>query len=211
MFFNDRTHAGEKTAQRITELGIDLRGFCLIGLARGGVIIARSLANIFRLPLHSFYLDSIETENEIFFVSAFGTVTRWLKKREEYFIRAFSADYRDLGDESVIALAQTVFEKNKIYHGIAPSQVPDSVIICDDGIVSGLSIISAVDAIKYAGAKKIILISPVTPPWFPETIEGCQVLKYRQSRHAFPTGTFYKDFDDVPDENVIQALTTTIS
>ncbi|HRZ34403.1 MAG TPA: phosphoribosyltransferase family protein [Candidatus Paceibacterota bacterium] len=209
MFFENRQDAGRKLAERIKQAGIWLDGFSVIGIARGGVIVGQGVSQTFSLPLHSFSTDDCSVDGKTIFISPFGTATIWDGKRKGMFGRQFVSELTEelSKHEEVVACKSRVSAQHLLYGGINQTEIPESVIICDDGLVSGRSMISVMDTLRHAGAKNILLAVPVIPAWFPDEIEGSKVLMYRRSRSSnFATGIFYFNFDDTPDQDVIEAV-----
>jgi|GEM_PF-2127805 len=80
------------------------------------------------------------------------------------------------------------------------------ILLCDDGVVSGRTLITAVRAFMANGASEVIAIIPVILPWVANQKEF-RVISWRTTKMANPTtGIFYYDFRDVPDEDIMLML-----
>lgn len=82
------------------------------------------------------------------------------------------------------------------------------VIIVDDGIATGYTMLAAIKMIKQKNPKKIIVAVPVAPP---ETVKKIKeqvdnFICLHSPEDFFGVGQFYEDFSQVSDEEVIQLL-----
>lgn len=91
----------------------------------------------------------------------------------------------------------------------APSRVADrSVIVTDDGIATGSTMIAALRSIRGMGASEIIVAVPVAPAdrldpirrWCDELV--CLIV----AEDFTSVGEFYDDFDTVEDDDVVRVL-----
>jgi predicted phosphoribosyltransferase len=82
------------------------------------------------------------------------------------------------------------------------------VIVVDDGLATGSTMIAALHAIRAKGPRKLICAVPVAPP---ETVERvrdyCDELVCLETPFAFyAVGQFYRNFPQVEDDEVIALL-----
>ena len=85
------------------------------------------------------------------------------------------------------------------------------VIIIDDGLATGSTMITALHAIRAKNPAKLICAVPVSPP---ETLEKIaeyadNVVCVKSPENFFSVGQFYRDFTQVSDSEVEQALAET--
>ena len=203
MFFNDRTDAGNRLANVVASAG-DFRGWMVIGLARGGVIVGAPIAKTLSLPLASLYCDDISLKKRTFVATGLGSVVVWEGGKRRVVDNAAAL-------RSVPILAELIAvagQKQALYNnGLDLAVAGKRIILCDDGIVSGRSAVSAIEALRHAGAEEIVLVVPIVPKDLPETVAGCRTLFIRRSiSSSFATGMFYTNFGDVPDDEVKQAI-----
>jgi predicted phosphoribosyltransferase len=83
-----------------------------------------------------------------------------------------------------------------------------SVIIVDDGVATGATMITAVRWVKSQGAKEVIAATPVAPP---ETFvklkkEADRVVCPELPEPFFAIGQFYEEFPPTTDEEVVDLL-----
>ncbi|MCI0477754.1 MAG: hypothetical protein L0Y55_16040, partial [Anaerolineales bacterium] len=83
-----------------------------------------------------------------------------------------------------------------------------TVVIVDDGIATGSTMLAALRALRQAGLSRLILAIPVGPP---ETIQRLarecdQVVVLDTPEPFWAVGRFYAQFDQTSDEEVIALL-----
>lgn len=210
MFFEDRTDAGKKLAEVFTKAGDDWTGWQVIGLARGGVITAGPVAQALNLSLSALCIDDFQTPKGLYVIT--GVEGRGL----------FYNNPKQLGPV-YWSLAPNIEELKKLagfeqfYAKLLAKQekfdcgqelvIGEKIIVVDDGLASGKSAFTAITALKEMGAKKIVLAVPVVLPWIVQKNHGFSVVTWRVSKlNNAATGMFYYNFQDTPDEDVIEAI-----
>jgi len=113
-------------------------------------------------------------------------------------------------DNETTRILKELEEKFKLFMGDQkPADLNNKiVIIVDDGIATGSTILATVDTIKKNNPQKIIIAVPVAPP--------SAALKLEKNVNEFVclltpllfrgVGQFYHDFSQVSDDEVIQLL-----
>ena len=83
-----------------------------------------------------------------------------------------------------------------------------TVILTDDGIATGATMIAALHTVRAAGAKEIIVAVPVGAPDRIDSIRPlCDRVVCLQEPEAFwAIGQFYRNFEQVEDERVVELL-----
>jgi predicted phosphoribosyltransferase len=90
-----------------------------------------------------------------------------------------------------------------------PARVPGrSVIVTDDGIATGATMIAAVQAVRAQKPRELIVAVPVAPADRLEEVRGwCDdVVCLLSSDRFWAVGQFYADFTQVEDEEVVRPL-----
>jgi predicted phosphoribosyltransferase len=82
-----------------------------------------------------------------------------------------------------------------------------TVVLVDDGIATGSTMVAAVRSVRRRGAARVVVAVPVAPPEAVRRlrVEGCEVVCAREDPLFVAVGQFYEDFTQVSDEEV-QAL-----
>ena len=83
-----------------------------------------------------------------------------------------------------------------------------TVIIVDDGIATGATIISTCRWLRKEGAQYLVVAVPVSPPEVVDTLknEADRVESLASPSYFSSVGQFYKDFNPVTDDQVIKVM-----
>lgn len=207
MLFNDRRDAGIKLAAKLEKYRHEPQAV-VVGLARGGVVVAHALAKALNLPLDVVVIRKIGAPMQ-----------------EELAVGAIDEDGHGFFNDAIIqalnispAYLQEEIEKQKelarqravLYRkdGKKTDVKEKTVIVVDDGIATGASMKAALYALKQKGAKKIILAVPVAAP---ETLKSLSrdvddtICLYAPAVFM-AVGQFYRRFDQTSDDEVVQLL-----
>lgn len=207
--FADRHEAGRLLAQRL----VHLRGEnpVVLALPRGGVPVGLEIARRLKAPLDVILVRKIGVPGQP--ELALGAVVdgaraRTVVNRELMETLGISADY--LGQESERQLAE-IERRRKLYLGDRPYlEVRDrTVIVVDDGIATGSTVRAAIQAVRQAGPRRVVLAAPVAPL---DTIQelGAQVDEAACLMTPACFGAisrFYLDFHQISDQEVMDYLT----
>lgn len=215
--FKDRQAAGKLLAKRLKHLsssppaGWVGRGTIVLGIPRGGVVVAAEVAKILNLPLDTLVVRKIgapfQTELALGAVDPDGEVI-W----EEQLLNDLRLRIEDLGDEIQNQWKEVKRREDAYRDGKEPLNVDGKVVILvDDGIATGATTLSAINFLKRHGAKKIILAVPVASKEAKDKIVGelgefGEVLVLETPEYFQAVGQFYQEFLPVSDEEVVQLL-----
>ena len=101
-------------------------------------------------------------------------------------------------------------ERKKLYfqNKTPPSHKDQTVILVDDGIATGASILVAIQSLRADGVKKIVLAVPVAAPDSLKKIEKevDEVVCLAAPPLFYAVGQFYKEFAQTTDEEIIYLL-----
>lgn len=201
--FQDRTEAGRLLATAIGAYADDPTAI-ILGVPRGGVVVAAEVARILGLPLDVVVASKIgapgNPEFAVGAVDADGAVM--LNARAPMsgeYIRAAVEERREEIDRRLRA-----------YRGDRPALgVRDrTTIVVDDGIATGLTARAAVGYLRRHGAARIVVAAPVMPPETAEVLgtEADEVVALATPLHFSAVGQFYVDFTQTSDAEVIALL-----
>ena len=84
------------------------------------------------------------------------------------------------------------------------------VIVVDDGVATGLTMLAALRTLRNQGALAVVMATPVIPPATLERLrpECDEAIVIAAPDPFYAVGMFYQDFEQVGDDEVIQTLTT---
>lgn len=101
-------------------------------------------------------------------------------------------------------------QRRRMFRDIRPAAALEgrSVIVTDDGIATGSTMLAAVEILKRKGPHELIVAVPVAPPGRLNDIRRrCDYVVCLQTPESFMAiGQFYQDFDQVQDDQVKDIL-----
>lgn len=201
--FKDRKAAGKLLAEKLREYK-NSKDTLVLGIPRGGVVVAYEIAKELKLPLNVIITRKIghpyQSELAVGAVAADGEVIGEFGGLE---------GIREILEQEV----EEIKRREKLYRqGREPLKIAGkTVILVDDGIATGATILSAIKFLKRYKAKKIILAVPVASEDSVDKI----ILELGNSKDAIvletpenfqAVGQFYQSFDPVEDWEVVQLL-----
>lgn len=206
MLFRDRADAGRQLAEKLRHCcGRDA---VVLGLPRGGVVVAAEVARVLDLPLDVVITRKIgapfNPEYALGAVAEYGAVV--LNDEE---IAMLGIPPASIAAE-VRAQQAEIDRRIQEYRGGRSLEYLRGriAILVDDGIATGYTMLAAVRAAKRAGARKIIVAVPVAPaeslPRFQAVADSVVVVDTPEPFLA--VGRFYEHFEQVTDAEVEQIL-----
>jgi predicted phosphoribosyltransferase len=206
VLFKDRVEAGRRLAAALSEFkGKDT---IVLGIPRGGVVVASEVAKGLGAPLDIVVTRKIEAPGEPEY--ALGAVTQEgdvIMDRQAAESLGASKDYLD---NQIRQKREEVKDRLRTLRGDVPYARLEGkvVIIVDDGIATGSSVGAAVMSVKKRGPKKVIVATPVAPASTVEMLseDGTKVVALETPADFLAIGEFYSDFDQVEDGEVRRIL-----
>ena len=208
--FQDRTDAGRTLAKKLSHY-VDRKDIVVLGMPRGGVPVAFEVAQSLRVPL------------DVFIVRKLG-----VPGQEELAMGAIaSGGIRVLNDVVIRskriseAVIDAVTERERIEldrrelayrgHRAAPIVREKTVILVDDGIATGSTMLAAVAALKQQPPVRIVVAAPAAP------VESCDELQQVVDELVvivrpdpfYSVGQSYEIFGQISDEEVQKLLRDT--
>lgn len=206
MIFTDRNHAGTLLAEKLSSYR-NTPGI-VVGLARGGVVVASVVAKSLRLPLDVLIVKKIPSPSEPE-LGVGALAPDGVSYVDWRLAQRVGAD-EDYVNDQTTKLSDVIREKLVLYRrGRKPFRVKDKVVILvDDGIATGATLEAAVKWLRKKKAKKIVAAVPVAPleilaKMRPE-VHDLMVIDEAADLHA--VGQFYKSFPQIEDDEVITLL-----
>jgi len=207
VIFRDRSHAGLEVASLVEHL----RGEDCIVLAipRGGVVVGYEVAKALGCLMDVIVPRKIgapgQPELAIGAVSEDGSVYL-----DDYLVRLVGAD-QDYIDRVVESELAEIRRRVGVYRRGRP--VPDVagkvVILVDDGLATGATVLAAIRHLRGLGPRKIVVAVPVAARETVEKVrrEADEVLSRHMPRDFYAIGQFYQSFEQLSDEEVMELLT----
>ncbi len=201
MYFRDRSEAGKLLATRLKQY----RGQpgVVLAVPRGGVPVAYEVARELELPL------------EIVLTKKIGHPLN-----KEYAIGAaslqdhFVIPHDQVSDEYIREEVSRIRRKlREMYAKFMGDREPEpiagkTVIVIDDGIATGNTLLGTVQVLKKSGPSKIVIAVPVASAQAVEKLEEVvdEVVAIHVPEVFYGVGAFYDDFTQVSDEEVMDYL-----
>ena len=200
--FKDRIDAAMQLAKKLEDY--KNKDAIILAIPRGGVPVGYIMAQELGLPMEIVLSKKIghprNPEYAIGSVSLQGAIIN------ENVLDVSLDYYRKEADRILEGLK----EKFKLFMGNRkPTELKDKiVIIVDDGVATGSTILATVEAIKKSKPKKIVLAVPVAPPTTALKLdkEVDELVCLLTPLGFQGVGQFYQYFSQVSDEEVIQLL-----
>jgi predicted phosphoribosyltransferase len=204
--FNDRDEAGWMLVERLR--GTDTEKPIVLAIPRGGVEVGAAIARGLGCELDVVLSRKLRAPHQP--ELALGAVS----ESGEIYLNHFAAAMTDAGDAYIEAertrqLAE-IERRRAMFRAVRPQANlrGRTVIVVDDGIATGATMIAALKTAQAAGAKELIVAVPVGAP---DRIDALRPLCDRVECLYEPTdfwavGQFYRNFEQVSDERVVDLL-----
>jgi putative phosphoribosyl transferase len=211
MAFQDREDAGKLLAGQMAHFAASRDGSgdtVVLGIPRGGVVVAFEIAEVLHAPLDVFLSRKLGVpgQEELAFGAIASNSERFLDER---IVRASGISAAQI--ESISQEAPRTLETRSALYRAGTPEVPlegRAAILVDDGIATGASIYAAILALRKARPRELIVAVPVAPGsvcrWLEPFTDGLICLQ--NPRDFYAVGQFYRDFEQVPDETVMDLL-----
>src|SRR5213594_593344 len=206
-FFRDRREAGQLLATKLTAYA-NRPDVLVLALPRGGVPVAYEVARALNAPLDIFLVRKLGVPG--YEELAMGAIaTGGVRVLNDQLVGGLRIpDY--IVDEVAASEQQELARRERLYRGDRPA--PDvrgrSVILVDDGLATGATMLAAVKALRQQQPARIVVAVPTASP------ETCEQLRAEvddiicaitpEPFHA--VGLWYEDFSQTTDEEVRDLL-----
>jgi putative phosphoribosyl transferase len=206
--FRDRVDAGRRLAAALNDLQSAALPVVVLGIPRGGVIVAREVA-----LMHHTLLDVVLThklgapDNPELAIGAVAEDGTLLLDDELIAHVGLTPQYLDA--EAARQKAELARRAALYRGGRDRATLIDRVaVVIDDGVATGLTMIAALRSIRAARAIRVIAAVPVGPAGTLAQLrrEADQVVCLATPATFWSVSMFYESFAQVSDEQVITAL-----
>ena len=199
--FPDRAEAGLALGRRLREEGLD--DPVVLGLPRGGVVVAAEVADALNAPLDVTVARKLGVpwQPEL----AFGAVAPGVVALRDDVVAAAGLGRAQIAD-AVARESAKLAELTDRYRGGVPA-VPvrgRTAVVVDDGLATGATATAAVRSIRREEPKRVIVAVPVcagqTARELRREVDAVVCLGEFEDFHA--VGMYYEDFASTSDEQV---------
>jgi len=206
--FHDRVEAGRLLAEKLARYA-NRPDVLVLGLPRGGVPVAAQVAQELNAPLDVFVVRKLGTpgQEEL----AMGAIASGGVR----VLNANVVDSMGIPDEvinEVEACEQRELERREhAYRGGRPPLDVEgkTVLVVDDGIATGSTMLAAVAALRILKARRIVAAAPTIAADTYVTIakEADEIVAVIVPEDFRGVGQWYEDFSQTTDEDVREHLT----
>jgi putative phosphoribosyl transferase len=211
--FADREAAGNELAEALAEAPAGTpagtprrwRGTkaVVLGIPRGGVVVAARVARTLGLPLGVVVVRKLGAPAQEEF--AVGAIAEGVRVVIPDAVRATGTTSHQLSSVEDLERAELRRRQRAFAAGRLELR-GRTVIIVDDGVATGATAVAACRSVRADGAEHVVLAVPVAPwDWLPGADADEFVCPHRE-RHFWAVGQFYDDFTQTTDDEVARLL-----
>jgi predicted phosphoribosyltransferase len=176
----------------------------VLALPRGGVPVAWEVASTLHLPLDVFVVSKLGTpwNREL----AMGAIAeRGVQVLDLSIVKALCLSDEDIQEVAAAARKELEYREELYRSGRPPLDLAgETVILVDDGIATGCSILAAIAAIRRRNAARVVVAVPVAPALGCAAIrmEADEVISVAEPETFLAVSQWYEDFTQISDEDV---------
>jgi putative phosphoribosyl transferase len=208
MPFRNRSEAGQRLAERLSLLKLDAA--VVLALPRGGVPVAIEAARLLMVPLDLFVVRKISAPGHP--ELAIGAVVEGHPHTvlvDEKVARLAGAD--SVYVEHKIRMERLEVERQiQVFRGGRPRLDirGKTAVIVDDGIATSLTARAVLQAARRLEPASVVFATPVAPEATVQELRSLvdEVVCLREAPNFDAVGSFYRDFRQVSDDQVIALL-----
>ena len=205
--FRDRKHAGKLLAERLREYS-GQKDVLVLGLPRGGVPVAREVAQELSAKLDVFVVRKLGVpwQSEL----AMGAIgSGGACHFNEDIISGLNISAKEISEVKTREMTE-LERREALFRGVRPPYpvAGQTVIIVDDGLATGATMIVAIEAIRAKKPRKLVVAVPVAPIDSSEKIRGMvdEFVCLNVQENFWGVGGVYAEFGQVSNEDVIKLL-----
>ncbi len=205
--YEDRNEAGVCLARVMSDLH-GARDAVVLGLSRGGVPVARRVADVLELPMDVLVVRKLPSPGNP--ELAMGAIAENGAEVLNEDVLRWVADKDAVLAQARVQQREELLRRAALYRGDRPPAALEEkhAVIIDDGAATGATARAAIVSARRSGANRVTLALPVAPP------ETCSELAMEADSVRCPwtpvyfvsVGACYRHFPQVDDRQVIEAL-----
>lgn len=214
MRYRDRQEAGAALAEKVTallrELDVSSARLQVLALPRGGVPVARPIADRLGCPLRILLVRKLglpaHPELAIGAIAAIGS--RVFAVRNDDVLRAYEVD-EPTWDRIEHRERDELARRSERFGGfLAADPAGQPVLLVDDGLATGATMRAAAGVVRSAGADPILIAAPIVTREAVDSLArtGARVVWLTMPDPLVAVGAVYRDFHQLTDDEVLRTL-----
>jgi putative phosphoribosyl transferase len=208
--FKNREEAGKSLGEKIKReiKKLEIKKLLVLAIPRGGVVVGKELADKLKAPLDIIITKKIGAPgNSELAIGAVGPGGEEVV--DERLAEQVGADKEYIKSQKV-KIEEEIERREKELRGDKPQLdfKEKTVILTDDGVATGATMLAAIEVSRQHQPKKIIVAVPVIARDTVSKLEAqVDVVVYLEAPLMFfAVGQFYREFPQVSDEEVKELL-----
>lgn len=198
MIFANRAEAGTILAAKLWKYREE--NAVVMAIPRGGVPVAFEIAKSLGLPMDLALIKKIGHPNNKEYAIGATSLT-------DYFIVPFEKVSQEYVTAEVQKIRKRLNEMHSKFMGSKPVRdlQGKTVIVVDDGIATGNTLMATLQVLRKGNPFKIVVAVPVASTNAVRKLkpEADELICISEPEEFYGVGAFYKDFDQVTDEEVM--------
>ncbi len=207
--YRDRTHAGQELVSILRERGVPCDTMLVLAIPNGGVCVAEPIASAFSTELGIIIVRKVQVPFNT--EAGFGAVTSLgdVLLNEELLAHLHLTDDEVRG--AVEKTKRQIAERRRAYAGLGADFNPHDrdVVLVDDGLASGYTMMAAVRSVRAAVPRSITVAVPTASYEAVRRVRPIVeslVCPRVERGWSFAVADAYERWYDVSDEEVVRIL-----
>jgi putative phosphoribosyl transferase len=205
MTFESREDAGRRLGIHLRDAGVEVE--LVLGLPRGGVVVAAEVARVFQRPLGALVVRKIGHPSHREF--AIGAMAERDVLLLDESLAGSNPEVREKLREVIREETQRLVEYEKRFHCGARQELSGrKVLLVDDGLATGTTMEAAVLSARSQAARRIVVAVPVASLQAMEKLQHVadEVVAFVVDPDFDAVGRYYDFFPQTSDEEVVALL-----